>query len=147
MQTSSAEPGKARRWLSPVLLRSAEAVNSSLDFGCPVQSVINDKCTLQGLANGAAAALKPRPALCEMTRVPFTRLCRTQHSSGRVVPSRRAVPQAGRASPHAWCSALSVCPCGARALLQCHSLVRCWGTLPVPPPGSLVSPFGRSQRG
>lgn len=82
MQTLSAEPGKACRWLSPVLLRSAEAVNLLLDFGCLVQSVINDKCTLQGLASDAGTALKPRPAPREMVRVAFTQLHQTQRSSG-----------------------------------------------------------------
>lgn len=80
------------------------------------------------LANGAATALKPEPAPCEMVQVASTRLCRTQGSSGRVVPSWRAVPQAGRASLHA---------CGA---WHCPSVrvvpVPCSSALLLPPVGN-----------
>lgn len=114
-------PGKARRWSSPVWRRSAEAVNSELDVGCLVQSVINDKCTLQSPANGAATALKPRPALCEMVRVAFTRLRRTQRSPGRV-PFPASCSPGRQSQPAHAVSVLSVCLSGARASLQCPML-------------------------
>lgn len=124
MQAWSAEPGGARHCSSPGRLRSAEAGNPSLDVGCLVRSGTNGRRTSHGPANGAATALKPEPAPCEMVQVASTRLCRTQGSSGRVVPSRRAVPQAGRASPHA---------CGAR---HCPSV----RAMPVPCSSALLLP-------
>lgn len=76
-------------------------------------------------------------------------------------PSPRAVPQAGRASPRAWCSALSVCPCRAAVPFSCPLL----GTSPCshllaapsPPPAAagedgqslwpLVRAFGSASHG
>lgn len=98
-----------------------KAVNSELDFRWLAQSVINDKCTSQGLANGAATALKPRPALCQMARVAFTRLRRTQRSPGRV-PFPASCSPGRQSQPAHAVSALSVCRCGARASPQCPLL-------------------------
>lgn len=142
MQTVSAQPGTARRWWSPASLRSAAAVNSPLGVGCPVQSVISDECTSRGRADAATVALQPRSALCETARVAFTRLRRTQRSSAPS-PSPRAVPQASRATR---ARGARRCP-SVRAGLQCPSPARCWGPLPVPPPGSPFSPSSRGRRG